>query len=123
MRSFPHFAHYIYCPYDNTTNLVYLPSTGLTVPPISEIPAATEVKKAIDLTLEPLCDFPFESDASHANAVAALFTPILRPMIDGPVPLCIIDKPQAGTGASLLAEVIALITTGRPAAMMTSPRK
>jgi len=108
--------------YDNTTNLVYLPSTGLTVPPISEIPAATEVKKAIDLTLEPLCDFPFESDASHANAVAALFTPILRPMIDGPVPLCIIDKPQAGTGASLLAEVIALITTGRPAAMMTSPR-
>jgi len=108
--------------YDSVTNLVYFPSSGLTVPPIPDIPTADEVKKAIELTLEPLCDFPFENDASYANAIATLFTPVLRPMIDGPVPLCIIDKPQAGTGASLLAEIVALITTGRSAAMMTSPR-
>jgi hypothetical protein len=38
------------------------------------------------------------------------------------VPLALIDKPKPGTGASLLAEVVAHIATGRPAAMMTAPR-
>jgi hypothetical protein len=43
-------------------------------------------------------------------------------MIDGPVPLAIFDKPQQGTGASLLAETISIICSGRPAAMMGAKR-
>jgi len=43
-------------------------------------------------------------------------------MITGPVPLCLLDKPQAGTGAGLLSDVIAIIATGRPAAMMAPPK-
>jgi len=42
-------------------------------------------------------------------------------MIDGNVPLALLDKPQAGTGASFLAEVVAMIATGRPANMMGAP--
>jgi len=43
-------------------------------------------------------------------------------MIEGLSPLCLLDKPQPGTGASLLADVIAVIGTGRQAAMMAPPR-
>jgi putative DNA primase/helicase len=43
-------------------------------------------------------------------------------MIDGPVPLAIFDKPQPGTGASLLAEVVSMIATGRTAPMMTAQK-
>lgn len=108
--------------YDASTNLYYFPSPKLSMPPIPDKPTDSEVKAAIELVLEPVRDFPFDGEASGANALAAMFTPILRPMIDGPVPLVIIDKPQAGTGASLLAEVVSLIATGRVAAMMTAQK-
>jgi hypothetical protein len=70
-----------------------------------------------------LGDFPFVDSASRANALALLLTFVLRPAILGPVPLAIIDKPGPGTGASLLAEAVSTIATGRPAAMMTVPRE
>jgi len=108
--------------YDSVTNLYYYPSPKLIVPPIPDKPTDGEVKAAIELALEPMWDFPFDGEASRANAIATMFTPILRPMIDGPVPLAIVDKPQAGTGASLLAEVISLVATGRAAAMMTAQK-
>ena len=44
-------------------------------------------------------------------------------MIAGPIPLALLDKPGAGTGASLLADVVSLIATGREGAMMSAPRE
>ncbi len=106
--------------YDNITLLYYYPSPKLRVPPIPDKPTDNDVEAATELALEPVCDFPFDCEASRANAVATMFTPILRPMIDSPVPLTLFDKPQRGTGASLLAEVIGVIATGRAAAMMAA---
>ena len=106
--------------YDSATNLYYLPSPKLSVPPLPDKPTLRDVEAATELVMEVVCDFPFDGNASRANAVATMFTPVLRPMIDGPVPFALFDKPQQGTGASLLAEVISIITTGRPAAMMTA---
>lgn len=108
--------------YDSATNLYYYPTPKLTIPPIPDKPTDNDVKAAIELALEPLADFPFDTEASRANAIGTMFTPILRPMMAGPVPLALFDKPQQGTGASLLAEVISLIATGRPAAMMPPPK-
>lgn len=108
--------------YDGLTSLYYYPSSRLVLPPISDEPTVDEVEAAVELVLEPLADFPFDGDASLANAMATMFTPVLRPMIDGPVPLALFDKPQQGTGASLLAEVISIVATGRAAAMMTAQR-
>lgn len=48
-------------------------------------------------------------------------TPIVRPMIAGRVPMLLLDKPQMGTGASLLAELIVTIATGSSAAMTQAP--
>lgn len=107
--------------YDQDTGLFYVPAPGLSVPDIPENPTQADIVAARKLACEPLIDFPFEDRASAANALAAMFTAVLRPMIGGPVPLALFDKPQAGTGASLLAEVVARIATGRPSAMMTAP--
>jgi len=108
--------------YDSLTNLYYYPSPKLIMPPIPDKPTSDDIESAIELLLEPLADFPFDGDASLANALATMITPVLRPLIDGPVPLALFDKPQQGTGASLLAEVISIIATGRAAAMMTAQK-
>lgn len=53
--------------------------------------------------------------------MAALITVIANPLIDGGIPLGLFDKPQAGTGAGLLTEVIAEIVAGKPAHFQTAP--
>jgi hypothetical protein len=108
--------------YDATTFLYYQPSANTIVPEIPELPTTTDITKAKDLLCEVFCDFPFDSEISRTNILAALMTPIVRPLIKGPTPLCVIDKPQVGSGASLIATVIAIIATGRSAAVMTAPR-
>jgi hypothetical protein len=108
--------------YDEATHLYYQPVAGLIMPPLPDNPSKKQLEAAVAFIREPVIDFPFDSEASRANALAVMVTPIYRPMIAGPVPLCLIDKPQPGTGAGLLADVIAIIATGRPAAMMAPPK-
>ena len=107
--------------YDDATGLYYAPAKGLSVPDIPDNPTELELQNAINLVTEILCDFPFDSDASMANAYGAMIAPVLRPAIHGPAPLPIIDKPQAGTGASLITDVFSIISTGHMAAMMGMP--
>jgi integrase len=78
------------------------------------------VKSALAVIDEVLGEFPYDTEASKANAIAALLTPVLRPAIQGPVPLALLDAPQQGSGKSLLANVIGLVATGRPIAMMAA---
>lgn len=107
--------------YDEATKLYYYPSPDLEIPQIPENPTLAQLKEAAMLAIEPVLDFPFDTEASWANAIGTMFAPILRPMINSPVPLALFDKPQQGTGASLLAEIVSTVATGRPAAMMTAP--
>jgi len=83
---------------------------------IPERPSAEYVRMAVTyLSGELLADFPFATPADHANAIGLLLTPFVRPMVEGPVPLHVIDSPQVGTGKSLLASVVHIIATGRNA--------
>jgi DNA polymerase-1 len=107
--------------YDALTRLIYRPAPGVTFPPLPSIPPPADVQRALALLDEAIGEFPYVDDASQANALALLLTPILRTAIAGPVPLALIDAPQAGTGKSLLTRVLALIATGRSAAIMTAP--
>src|ERR1019366_2314257 len=66
-------------------------------------------------------DFPFANKASRANAIASMLTPVVRPAIDSPTPLALYDAPQAGTGKTLLAEVVPIISTGRAAETFSAP--
>lgn len=108
--------------YDLASKLYYFPSSNLVVPPIPDKPSHEDIQQAVNVLDDVVHDFPFDGPASYANALAMIISPAARPMITGCVPLGVITKPQVGTGASLLAETIAMINTGRSAAMMSAPR-
>jgi putative DNA primase/helicase len=97
--------------YDPVTGLIYDPPAGFVVS-MPEEPAEEDVENALSLIGEVIGDFPYADKASRANTIALAMTPVLREVIDGPVPLAAIDKPTPGTGASLLIESLALATSG-----------
>ena len=107
--------------YDPDTRLVFVPESGATAMRVPPAPSAGEVERATESLRMVLADFPLVDQASWANMVGLLLSPIVRPAIDGNVPLALIDKPQPGTGATLLANIVALVATGREAAVMTAP--
>jgi hypothetical protein len=123
--------------YDRLTRLYYHPAPGLQVPPIPTYPSRQDAEKARQFIWEAISEFPYVQDgptlerngerlrgsASAANAFAAVLTPVCRHLIDGCVPLGLIDKPKSGTGASLFTKLISLIGTGRTAAMMAAPHE
>jgi hypothetical protein len=97
--------------YDAVTSLIYDPPVGFEVS-VPEKPSKSDVKGALAVLNELVGDFPYANQASLANTLALALTPILREVIDGPVPLAAIDKPTPGTGATLLVESLALATSG-----------
>jgi hypothetical protein len=102
--------------YDQESGLFYTPASDLVVPELPENPTREDAIQAAEFLLtEVLGDFPYVDRASRANALAAMLTPIVRPVIDGSTPLFVLDKPAPGSGATLQAEVIAHIVTGEPA--------
>lgn len=108
--------------YDPETRLYYRPAPGFDMEPVPEHPTSTQLKYAIELIDEAVGEFPYADRASAANTLAYLLSPVVRQAIDGCAPLAVIDKPQAGTGGSLLAEVAGEIGSGRSAEMLGAPR-
>ena len=107
--------------YDTATRLYYAPNPKLVIPPIANYPSDEQIVEAISLIDEVIGEFPYQDTASHANAHGLLLTPMIRQSISGHVPLALLDATRPGTGKTLLAETVAMITTGRKAAMMAAP--
>ena len=107
--------------YDPITRLYYAPTPNLHIPAIPEYPTEDDILAAVALIHEVIGEFPYENEASYANAFGLLLTPLIRQAINGHVPLALIDATRPGTGKSLLAETVSMIATGRKAAMMTAP--
>jgi len=108
--------------YDLESRLYYYPPAGTVIPPIPEAPSDDDVRRAAEIIREPFHDFPFVDDTSRTHCMASLLTAVLRPMIDGSVPMALIDKPVPGTGASLIGELIGIITSGTAAAVTPCPK-
>jgi hypothetical protein len=101
----------------------YVPSANFKLQTISDRPTQEEVTTAKELILKGMLgDFPFTGDAELAHAVALLLLPFVQAMIDGATPFHLIEKPSPGTGASLLANCLHYIATGRDIAIMTEGR-
>lgn len=107
--------------YDEQTGLYYFPDVGFSLAPIPEIPTQEDVAVALTLIEEVFEDFPFVEQADRANAYGALLTAVIRPCIDGSVPLYLCDKPQAGSGAGLLQRAIGRIALGHEPPLRTLP--
>ena len=105
------------------TGLFYYDPIGAAVPAVPETPTQDHLARAVALLCDEwLTDFPFVGDASLANTLAMVLTPLVREMIDGPTPLHAIDAPMAGTGKSFLAQTTGIIARGAEPAAMAEPR-
>jgi hypothetical protein len=86
--------------------------TGIAIP---EKPTKDQVTWARGMLLEELLgDFPLDTEADKANALATLITPFIRDLIPTS-PLAVIDAKEAGSGKNLMADVISILTTGNAA--------
>jgi hypothetical protein len=95
--------------YDPETMLVYAPADGLTVPEIPESPTREQIDRAREMILDVIADFPFDGEASRANALSLLFSILMRPAINGSFPMLLVDAPVQGTGKTLLVMALASI--------------
>jgi DNA primase len=108
--------------YDPATNLYYRPMPGFDLPQLLERPEQKDAKEAALFFQEELLgDFPLVDQASKANAMASYLTPIVRHAILGPVPVGINSATDAGTGKTMMQEMIGEISRGRPTPLSPTP--
>jgi len=79
---------------------------------IPSYPTKDEASKALKIILEILKGFPFENDESKSVAVSGILTSVIRKSIRT-APLHGFTAPKMASGKSLLADVPALISTGK----------
>jgi hypothetical protein len=108
--------------YSPSSRTFYAPATGFDVPAIPQNPTLGAVAEALNAIHELVCDFPFVGDAERAHAIACLLLPFVRDMIDGPTPLHLFEASTAGTGKTLLVELLTYPFLGRPVTVMTEGR-
>jgi len=107
--------------YDAASRLYLVPSSGLENIDVPDEPCRDHIEVALEVIRDAIGDFPFVDQASYANAIGAIVTSVCRHIISGPVPVALFDATTQGTGKTLLAEVIAIILTGRAAELMSAP--
>src|SRR6266699_61302 len=103
--------------YDAKTHLYYMPA-GLSVPAIPAHPSSEEVKTAAAYIDEFIGEFPYVSQADHANAYGFFLTPFIRHLIRH-VPAAVISANKPGTGKGLMVDTAATTATGHTAANLS----
>lgn len=105
--------------YDPDTALLYEPNGRF--PAVKARPTLADAKAAAARLLDLVADFPFANDSHRAAWLAALLTPLSRFAIAGPCPLFLFDATAAGSGKSMLCDIISFISTGREMARTDYP--
>jgi hypothetical protein len=98
--------------YDPDSRLLYLPDKGMTVAEVPDEPTVLDVKRAVELLLEPIAEFPFVAEHHRANWLGMAFTPLLRPMLPPPYQLGVIEAPSPGSGKGYLAGMLRTLHGG-----------
>ncbi len=106
--------------YHDETGLLLTTEPG-EFPRVSASPSAGDVTTALDLLCDPLQDFPFLADGDRSVVLAAVLSILARQAIDGPVPAFAFRSSTPGSGKTLLADVVATITSGNMAPRMAQP--
>lgn len=102
--------------YDPISRLWFRPGAAMDKIAVPSNPSPGEIAAARSLILDDLLvDFPFDSQAGRANAVATLLLYFARQMIAGSTPLHISDAPANRTGKTLIFDLICTVWTGRRA--------
>ncbi|MFB3882441.1 MAG: hypothetical protein ACE149_14335 [Armatimonadota bacterium] len=100
--------------YHAQARLWYHQDADLRLPEVPDRPSPAQVEAARLLLFEELLvDFPFVSEPDRTHAVAAMLLPFVRRMVGGCTPIHLIEAPAPGSGKNLLADVVAVVATGR----------
>ena len=97
--------------YDEATGL-FFKTNGVKFGIVPENPSKEDAEAALMLLEDLLKDFPFENKESRSVAVSAIITALARRAIPT-APMHCFSAPKMGSGKSLLADIAALIATGR----------
>ena len=104
--------------YDPVTGLLFVPH-GVDFPAIPIRPTHEQGRAALNLLLREVLDgFPFAEPHDRSAALSAILTACVRHALRS-APLHAFEAPRAGSGKSLLADVVSLIATGATATVMT----
>ncbi|WP_202920858.1 DUF3854 domain-containing protein [Urbifossiella limnaea] len=98
--------------YDPRSQLLVSVPAGLRIT-VPDRPTPADLAAAVAAIDDVIQNFPFEKPEHRAAWFAGLLTPLAWFAFDGPAPLLLIDGNTRGCGKGLLADVIALIVTGR----------
>lgn len=97
--------------YDGATGLLMV-DTRTKFLPVAEAPSRADARAALASFHDLLHDFPFVEPSDRAAIVASILTVLARHAIDGPVPMVIVRAPEAGSGKSMLVDLVGRIVTG-----------
>lgn len=99
--------------YDPATQLLYSTEPGNEGANVIMHPTRTDISDALFRLWRPFNEFPFASDESRGSVLAAILTTAVRAVL--PVaPGYIVNAPAYGTGKTLLARAISLMTGREP---------
>lgn len=103
--------------YDAASCLLFDPGDTI-FPSVPREPDRDDALRALGILLELLKDFPWLALSDRAAALAAILTAVVRSSLPA-APLTAFRAPKMASGKSLLADVIAMIVTGRVASVMS----
>ena len=107
--------------YDEQTWLLFEP--GATIfPTVPAVPTRSDAHAALAKLDDVLCDFPFKTDVDKSVALAAMITVVIRAGLRGNCPMFLFDAHTPGSGKTMLADIAAVIGTGRSAPRIAQTR-
>jgi putative DNA primase/helicase len=106
--------------YDELSGL-YFVDTGARFNPLKRGPTPEDAVKALSVLRYPLADFPFVEPEDESVALAAMLTSLVRNSL-ATAPMFAFTAPVAGSGKTLLANVVSIIATGKQAVPMPHGR-
>jgi hypothetical protein len=96
--------------YDPGTALLFDPADTI-FPPVPDHPTRKEAEDALELYVDLLSEFPFVDEIDRAVALSGILTALVRRSLPS-APIHVITAPDFGYGKTLLADIIAFISTG-----------
>ncbi|TVR66950.1 MAG: hypothetical protein EA420_01140 [Candidatus Competibacteraceae bacterium] len=104
--------------YDARTGLLFVNAGGEAFPSIPARPTRPEAFAALANLKEVIGEFPFAAEHDRSAALSAIITATVRHALKA-APMHVLSAPRMASGKSLLADVVALVATGRTATVMS----
>ena len=106
--------------YDSATGL-YVSFQGVQFPPVPRAPSREEALAALGEIKDMISTIPFEGGADRAVALSGFLSAVIRPSLTS-APIHAISAPVAGSGKSMLVDLISIVATGPEAGVIAQPR-